>query len=180
MLNCKHTFTNSARRAIEVAIDLLDMMAALPLPVSTDLTRTECSAHCHVSYSVPRVVVDHVASLADSLTFRGFESASSDVACCASHIACCSLLQLVASCCALHQNITTLADEPAFRDFEKASSELQRVNFTGLSRQVLRVSRLRTVTPEPLISRRSLRPAMDACCNGRVLCACVLCAVAHT
>ena len=128
-----------------------------------------------MSYSVPRVVVDHVASLADSLTFRGFESASSDVACCASHIACCSLWHLVASCCALHQNITTLADAPAFRDFEKASSELQRVNFTGLSRQVSdRLLR------RALISRRSLRPAMDACCNGRVLCACVLCAVAHT
>ena len=81
----------------------------------------------------------------------------------------------------MHQNITTLADAPAFRDFEKASSELQRVNFTGLSRQVLRVSRSAArCYAGALISRRSLRPAMDACYNGRVLCACVLCAVAHT
>ena len=90
-------------------------------------------------------------------------------------VAACGILLHLVVRCALHQNITTLADAPAFRDFEKASSELQRVNFTGLSRQVSdRLLR------RALISRRSLRPAMDACCNGRVLCACVLCAVAHT
>ena len=98
---------------------------------------------------------------------------------------CCILLHLVASCCillhlvvrcALHQNITTLADAPAFRDFEKASSELQRVNFTGLSRQVSD-----WLLRRALISRRiSDLPWMRAATGVRCAAACVLCAVAHT
>ena len=53
VLNCNHTFINSARSAIEVSIDLLDMIASLPL--------------------------GEVSTLSETLAFKDFEKASAEL-----------------------------------------------------------------------------------------------------